>query len=92
MIIEVKTNVYWDTESQTQSTEALEWFSNNVRVKMGMLPSDTSKVQPTYDQWHRPVEWVFNFNGFSVNIIRHYCALEEPTWALDYDEIIFTTN
>jgi hypothetical protein len=84
MIIEVKKDVFWDTEAQVQSDAAREWLNTDIYPQ-------TDNTTPTLDEFKRPVLWVIPTDTCTVNIHRIYTT-QSSSWAMDRDTIVVTAN
>lgn len=90
MIIKLENRIVWDTELNTQSDEANEWFRKNILDKMAFSPNwESEYVQPEYDNFQRPLLWHFDFENFSVHIMREYIHPNSSSWASKSDKIEF---
>lgn len=89
-MIEVKEGVYWDEEAQRQSEEAMQWLKEEVLPKLAANKSDGEHIQPTYDRYGRPVEWIVVTDRCTVVIRREYVNPQSPSWGMKKD--IVTVN
>lgn len=90
MIIKLENRIVWDTELNTQSDEANEWFRNNILNKMAYSSDWSDKyVQPEYDKYQRPSHWCFEFDSFIVYVDREYINPDDSSWACKNDIIQF---
>lgn len=89
-MIEVKEGVYWDEEAQRQSEEAMQWMKDEVLPKLAANKSDGENIQPTYDRFGRPVEWIVVTDRCTVVIRREYVNPQSPSWGMKKD--IVTVN
>lgn len=86
-MIEVKEGVYWDEASQIQSEEAIQWLQEDIIPQVAASKSDGEHVQPTYDGYGRPVEWVIVTDRCTVVIVREYVNPQSPNWAMKRDVV-----
>lgn len=89
-MIEVKEGVYWDEEAQRQSEEAMQWMKDEVLPKLAANKSNGENIQPTYDRFGRPVEWIVVTDRCTVVIRREYVNPQSPSWGMKKD--IVTVN
>jgi hypothetical protein len=59
---------------QEQSTEFQEWFFNNCKIT-SETPVDS------YDEYGRPLTYVFTVTPFTVTVLINYINLEASNWA-----------
>lgn len=90
-MIEVKENVFWDETAQRQSDEAMQWLREDIMPRMACSRTETDLVQPVYDAYNRPVEWIIPTDTCSIDIHRIYTT-QSPSWAMDRDTIVVTAN
>lgn len=76
MKIEVKENVFWDTEASIQSNDAIDWYNSEI------YNNKMNKVIPEKDNLGRPIKWTIDEDTFIVVIERVY---RNRTWAKDKD-------
>lgn len=86
-MIEVKENVFWDETAQKQSSEALQWLREDVLPRMACSRTDTDLVQPVYDRYNRPTEWIIDAGSCLVKIVREYVKPNSTSWAMLRDKI-----
>lgn len=82
MIIEVKTGVFWDTETTIQSEEAIQWLQEDVRPNLSA---------PTMDEFQRPYERTF-FNETVTVIERQVYINQNYDWGRKGVQYIVTLN
>ena len=90
-MIEVKENVLWDETAQRQSDEAMQWLHEDIMPLMACSRTETDLVQPVYDVYNRPVEWIIATDTCDVQILRIYTT-QSSSWAMDRDTIVVTAN
>lgn len=88
-MIEVKENVFWDETAQRQSDEAMQWLREDIMPRMACSRTETDLVQPVYDAYNRPVEWLIATDTCDVQILRIYTT-ESSSWAMDRDDVVVT--
>lgn len=76
MKIEVKENIFWDTEASVQSNDAIDWYNSEI------YNDKMNKVTPEKDSLGRPSKWTIDEDTFTVMIERVY---RNKTWAKDKD-------
>lgn len=86
-MIEVKKGVFYDKDAQHQSDEFNVWLHEEVLAKMASSKSQTDMVQPTYDQYGRPIEWIFDKGTCIVRVERVYVYPQLANWAMKKDII-----
>ena len=92
MKINVMEGVQWDTETQVQSSEAMDWLRSEVFPRMGVKVGEFDKTEPTFDAHGRPVEWVIDMVTCIVTILREYVKPNSSSWAMKKDIITVTTK
>lgn len=80
MLIKIKDNIIWNTESIVQSEETIDWFKKEVYPLL-------ETVEPVYDIFNRPEKWTVNIDGVTVTQIREY-IYDSSSWAMKGDRII----
>ena len=80
MKIEVKQDVFWDTETKIQSEEAITWMQEEVRPNLSL---------PTLDAHQRPNERTFENTTVKVIEKQIYIA-ESNDWARKGVEYLVT--
>lgn len=93
MIIELIQGVNWDTDldSTKQSTEAHAWITENVKSKRAFTRDDIDNVQPEWDEYGRPKQWVIAVGAIEATVIWNYQKPESSEWAKFEDTIIIKT-
>ncbi len=80
MLIEIKDNIVWNTDSNKQSEEAIQWLQNDV---LPLLNEST----PLYDTFKRPYSWVVIVDNVQIEKRRNYIN-ESTSWAMASEQII----
>lgn len=57
--------------------------------RMACSRTETDLVQPVYDAYNRPVEWLIATDTCDVQILRIYTT-ESSSWAMDRDDVVVT--
>lgn len=82
MKVKLMKGVYWDTESTTQSDDAVNFIRDNILNKLASTRFDSSDlIQPEYDQSGRPIRWVVELDYCVVSVENKY--QRNGSWALD---------
>ncbi|MCQ2359939.1 MAG: hypothetical protein MJ009_00460 [Paludibacteraceae bacterium] len=91
-MIEVKKGVFYDKDAQHQSEEFNAWLHDEVYAQMATNKSQTEMVQPTYDKFGRPSEWVIDKSSCVVRVEREYVNPKLANWAMKKDVIEINTK
>lgn len=76
MIIEVNNNVFWDSESNTQSDDFNIWFNDNVR---------TNSICVEHDDKNRP--FIYHYENEYVNVYIKNIYINNKNFALKKREL-----
>ncbi len=92
MNIELTAGVNWNTDLQPneQTQEALAWMTENVKSKRA-FDATSENVQPEWDEYGRPKQWVMTVGNIEVTVIWNYQKPESTEWAKFEDAIIIKT-
>ena len=82
MLITIKDNIVWDTETNIQTEETIQWFKTEVQPLL-------EKAEPVLDLYNRPFSWVVIVDGVQVEKRRNYIH-ESTSWAMKNEIIIVT--
>ncbi len=91
-MIEVKENVYWDEASQHQSEEVRAWLREDIYPLLACNATEMDKIQPTYDEYKRPVRWTVVRETYKVEITREYIYPHSSKWSFKGDKVSVTPN
>ena len=93
MIIELINGVNWDTDLQPseQTVEAQTWVEENIKAKRAFDVNNTDNVQPEWDEYGRPKQWVITVGAIEVTVVWNYQKTESTEWAKYEDTIIIKT-
>lgn len=86
-MIEIKEGILWDeTPEAVQTEETYQWLRDEVFPGLALDKEDLG-VQPKYDKFGRPTEWVVKQGDLTITITRIYTHPEKPMWSKEKDVI-----